>query len=118
MAGVLEPAQHDEPDQVADVQAVGRRVAAVVDRHRAVGHRGPEGLTVGRVVDEVSGLEIGDQVGTSHTARSRVLSRAVPDPVVDSSLDSKWRGSSRVGHHVTPPGPAVRRAVGRDLRRP
>ena len=31
VAGVLEPPQHDQPDQVAVVQAVGRRVAAVVD---------------------------------------------------------------------------------------
>ena len=32
VAGILEAAQRDEPDQVADVQAVGRRIAPVVDR--------------------------------------------------------------------------------------
>ena len=34
VAGVLEAAQHDQPDQVAVVQAVGGRVAAVVERER------------------------------------------------------------------------------------
>ena len=38
--GVLEAAQHEQADQVADVQAVGGRVAAVVQRDRALGEPG------------------------------------------------------------------------------
>ena len=65
VAGVLEAAQRDQPDQVADVQAVGRRIAPVVDRDRTVGDLGPQELAIGRVVDEVARLEIGDQVHTT-----------------------------------------------------
>jgi hypothetical protein len=67
MAGVLEPSEHDQPDEVPDVQAVGRRVAPVVDRHLTGADRLTQGLAVGRVVDEVACLEFGDEIGASHT---------------------------------------------------
>ena len=62
VAGVLEAAQHDQPDQVAVVQAVGRRVAAVVDGDRPAGQAGGERVAVGRLLDEAAGVEIGEQV--------------------------------------------------------
>ena len=43
VAGVLEAAEHDQPDQVAVVQARRRRVAAVVEGDRALGQPGARG---------------------------------------------------------------------------
>ena len=66
VTGHLETAQHDQPDQVAGMQAVGGRVAAVVDADRTLlvarGHARPEELTVGAVVDQATRFEIGDQI--------------------------------------------------------
>ena len=59
--GVLEPPQDQQPDQVADVQAVGRRVAAVVERQRPRGQAIGQRLAVGRVVHEAAGLEVVEQ---------------------------------------------------------
>ena len=86
VAGVLEAAQRDQPDQVADVEAVGGRVASVVDRHRAVGHLGPQELAIGRVVDEVAGLEIGDQVHTTveGTLAAWTTRGTIPSSLADS----------------------------------
>ena len=67
VTSVLEPTQHDQPDQVADVEAVGGGVAAVVDRYGTIANRSAERLTVGGVVDEVARLEFSDQIGPSHT---------------------------------------------------
>ena len=39
MAGILEATQHDQADQVADVEAVGRGVTPVVEGHRPGGDR-------------------------------------------------------------------------------
>ena len=64
VAGVLEPAQHDQADQVAVVQAVGRRVAPVVEGQRSLPRRQPgrQRGPVGRFLDEAAGLEVGEQV--------------------------------------------------------
>ena len=62
---VLEPAQHEQADQVAGVQAVGRRVAAVVERDRALlatPRRAAQDVAVGAVLDEAARLEVGEQV--------------------------------------------------------
>ncbi len=63
MAGELEAAQRDLTEQVADVEAVGRRIEPDVDTdgtgRQASGQRGP----VGRVLHEAAGLELGEQVG-------------------------------------------------------
>ena len=48
--------------QVADVEAVGGRVAAVVERDRTLGEPGGEGVAVGGVVDQAAGLEVVEQV--------------------------------------------------------
>jgi hypothetical protein len=58
VAGVLEPAQHQEADQVADVQAVGAGIAAVVDRQRSLGQAGGERGAVGAVLHQAAGLEV------------------------------------------------------------
>ncbi len=62
MTGILESAQHHEADQVADVKAVGGRVAPVVDANGSVRHLCPKQLPIGRVVDEAASLEVGDQI--------------------------------------------------------
>ncbi len=64
--GILEAPEHDQPDQVPDVQAVGRRVTSVVDPDRAVLYTSPQELSIGRIVDEAAGLEVGDQVHSDH----------------------------------------------------
>ena len=63
VAGELEAAQGELAEQVADVQAVGRRIEADVDADRPGGQPGGERGPVGRVVHEATGLELGEQVG-------------------------------------------------------
>jgi hypothetical protein len=67
VAGVLEASEHDQPDEVPDVQAVGRGIAPVVDPHLTVDDRLTQCVAVGRIVDEVACLEFGDEIGASHT---------------------------------------------------
>ena len=69
VTGVLEPPQHDQPDEVADVEAVGGGIAPVVDPDRSRGHRLAERLAVGGVVDEVALLQVGDQIAGLATGR-------------------------------------------------
>ena len=91
--GVLEAAQHEQADQVADVQAVGGRIAAVVQRDRTLGEPSGQCGAVGALLHEAAGLEVGDQVGghrsTLACRRDREREQigqgdqlvAVPDPV-------------------------------------
>ena len=60
--GELEPAQTELTHQVADVQRVGGRVEADVDADRSGLQAGGERREIGAVVDQTTGLEIGDQV--------------------------------------------------------
>jgi hypothetical protein len=58
VALLLESPQDEQADEVADVQALGRRVAAVVDADRACGEAAGEGLAVGAVVHQAAGGEV------------------------------------------------------------
>ena len=70
VAGVGEAAQHEQADEVADVQAVGGRVAPVVERDRALGEPGGQRLPVGGVVDQATGVEVGEEVERFHGRRA------------------------------------------------
>ncbi len=110
MTGILEATQHDQPDQVADVQAVGGRIAAVVDRHLAVRHRPSQRLTVGRVVDEVASLEIGDEIGASHTLRKGTVAPWPTHRMIRASTTNSGAHFEHFSTTSTPTGAAVRRA--------
>src|SRR5690606_2080645 len=56
--GVLEPPQDQQPDEVADVQAGRRRVAAEVERDRAGGQPLGQRRTVGRLLHQAARLEV------------------------------------------------------------
>jgi hypothetical protein len=58
--GVGELTQHQQADQVADLERVVARVAAVVDADRPSADPGAQRVTVGTVLDEAAGLEVGD----------------------------------------------------------
>src|SRR5919106_1330372 len=58
---VLEAPQHQQADEVADVQAVGARIAAVVEADGTGGESLRHLIAVGRVVDQAAGLEIVEQ---------------------------------------------------------
>jgi hypothetical protein len=57
---MLEPAQHENPDQVAEMQAVGGRVEAVVedDRRRAGREQPFQFVAIGHVGDQPAPLKL------------------------------------------------------------
>ena len=63
MSGLLEPPQDHQRHQVADVQAVGRRVEAGVDRPRLLQQQLRQVRVVGGLVDQSAPGEFGDDVG-------------------------------------------------------
>ena len=77
----LEPAQQQERDQVADVQAVGGGVEAGVDRDRALVEARPEGLEVGGVVEQAPGLQVVEDVGAAHDRSLSPLTTGSVQPV-------------------------------------
>ena len=94
VTGVLEPAQHDQPDQVAVVQAVGRRVAAVVDGDRTACQAGGERVTVGRLLDQAAGVEVGEQVHRHRSSLHDASERAPASERPDNGLRGRgtpWR---------------------------
>ena len=67
--GELEAAQEQLADEVADVQRVGGGVEADVDPDVALGEARRERVAVGGVVDQSTGVEVGEQVHTAiHTS--------------------------------------------------
>ena len=60
--GVGEPAQHEQPDQVADLQRVRARVGPVVETKPAGLDPGAQRLAVSAVLHEATGLEVGEKV--------------------------------------------------------
>src|SRR6202035_1938708 len=60
--GVSEAPQHQEADEVADVEGVRARVAAVVHADRASLNPVAQRVAVGAVLDEAPGLEVGEKV--------------------------------------------------------
>ena len=62
VAGKLEPAQGDLAEEVADVEAVGRRIEPDVDADGTAEPGGRRGSPVGGVLHEAAGLELGEQV--------------------------------------------------------
>jgi len=61
--GVGEPAQHEQADQVADLQRVRARVRPVVETKPAGLDPGAQRLAVSAVLHEAAGLEVGDTGG-------------------------------------------------------
>ena len=57
MSGALQVAQQHDRDQVADVQAVGRRVVSDIGRHHATARRRVQGSRVGLLVNESALLQ-------------------------------------------------------------
>ena len=74
VAGVLEAAQQQERLEVADVEAVGRRVEAAVERDRPLAPAGAASAARSvRVVDQAAGVEVVEQrQATRHGRRTRV----------------------------------------------
>jgi hypothetical protein len=64
--GLREAPQDEDPDEVADVEAVGGRVAAPVEGGGALRQAGAEGLGVGRVLHEASCEQVGEHVHGPH----------------------------------------------------
>ena len=61
VAGELEAAQPELAHQVADVQRVGGRIEADVDADRSARRGAARARLVGRVVDEPTGVEVGER---------------------------------------------------------
>ena len=66
--GLLEPTQDQETQEVADVEAVGRGVAPVVEGDRSLGESGGEAFSVGAVLHQATGLEVVEHGRVGHTA--------------------------------------------------
>src|SRR3954452_17925739 len=62
VARQLEAPQHQQADEVAGVEAVGRRIHAVVQRDGTLVQAPRESISIGCVVDQPAGLEVGQQV--------------------------------------------------------
>ncbi len=62
VAGVLEPAQGEDLQQVAHVQARGCRVEPAIELDHALGQLGAQGVEVGRVRDQAAPLELVEKV--------------------------------------------------------
>ena len=69
MPGQLETAQTELTHEVPDVQRVGCRVESDVDADRSRLQPPGECRAVGAVVDEATGLEVGEQVHVSGTVQ-------------------------------------------------
>ena len=115
VAGQLQPAQRELPEQVPDVEAVGGRVEADVDADRSRGQPGGEGLPVGRVLHEAAGLQLGEEVHSGimvprrpRTGRATCHRRAGPATV-------GWRVATSA---VERPGRPAVAGVERVERRP
>ena len=59
---MLEAAEDQLPEEVAGVEAVGGGVEADVDADRTVGEPLGQSVAVGGVVDQATGVEVGEQV--------------------------------------------------------
>ena len=94
--GVLEPPQHDQPDEVAVVEAVGGRVAAVVERDRTLGEAGREGVPVGRVVEQPTRVEVGEQVHRQAHVGTSLRAGRVHRRVTDGYRVAPWPDAERV----------------------
>ena len=70
--GVGEATQHEEPDEVPDMQAVGGRVDAVVERDRSCCQPGRERIAVGAVLHQPTGLEVVEQFHRADSIAGRV----------------------------------------------
>ncbi|MEY4255382.1 MAG: hypothetical protein RLZZ141_609 [Pseudomonadota bacterium] len=51
MSGLLQPTQHHDRDQMADMQAVRRTVIADIGRHHALAGRLVQGFQIGALMD-------------------------------------------------------------------
>ena len=109
VARILEPAQRDQPDQVADMEAVCSRVAPVVDRHLPVGDLRPE---------DSRSVESWMRLRASRSAIRSIREWRVLSP--RGRPVGRFRARSPVpgvgGDHLEA-GPAVPHSVGRDRRR-
>ena len=86
LAEELETPQEQQRHQVADVQAVGRRVEAGVDRDRSLPQAVPQDLEIGVVVNQTA------------TTRSSMISS--PVPVASLAHGGHFSRAAR------PPGPS------------
>ena len=94
VAGLLEPAQHQHPDQMAEVEAVGGGVDAEVQNGGRVVEQGGQLPPVGVVVDQAPGLEVCEQGGAGH---GRSGYRTSPAPLMSADAPSASRRERR-GH--------------------
>ena len=73
MAGELEAAQHQQRDQVPEVQRVRRRVEPAVQRHRGRAQHRYEVGAVGVVVDEATCVEVVEDPGAGDVSHRRIV---------------------------------------------
>ena len=109
MAGELQPAQGEDAEQVADVQAVGGRVEAGIGGRRPGVEQHPE-CFVAHLVDEVAKREIlreGRHRSKRATARGPAGERPVPSRVTRGR--ARPRPRARCGGPRSPSGPCARR---------
>ena len=66
MTKELEPAQEHQRNKISDMKAVGGGIEPGVDRHWPLTQAVPEGIDIGRVVDQTACGKIIKNVGGTH----------------------------------------------------
>ena len=103
VAGVLEAAQHDQADQVAVVEAVGGRVAAVVEGDRALppgGRRGRRGRSIPGSARGRRGRRAGPSSAAHVGTAQRPCGRGCVRPCA-----RRYRAAVMLAGQTSPPAP-------------
>jgi len=64
--GRLEAAQRQDPQQVADVKASGRRIDAEIQGHRRIAEQSREFAFVGVIVEQIPSPQVGKHGSPGH----------------------------------------------------
>ena len=69
VAGELEAAEQQQRHEIADVQAVGRRIEADVERHRPALEALAQRVEVGVILNQPARQQVVDDGGAAHAAK-------------------------------------------------
>ena len=66
MAGIVEATQHQQSEQIADVEAVSGRIAPEVEGDRSLRHAGRQTVSVDALLHQAAGFQVGEDVVVGH----------------------------------------------------
>ena len=97
--GVREAPQHQQADQVADLERVRARVAAVVHADLASLDPGAQRVAVGAVLDEAPGLKVGEKVHAVMIPHPRSWPGSIKGIRCSAAADERWSSAGSANRH-------------------